>query len=183
MKLAKYIFSSLLAASTTHAAAVADIYDIEVETITGKKQSLREFAGKVIVIVNTASRCGFTKQYAGLVALQKEYADKGVTVVGFPSGDFGGQELAENAAIAEFCEVNFGVDFPLMAKTSVKGDNQHPLFAYLTSAANPDFTGDIRWNFEKFIIDRNGVLQRRFRSRTTPDSKTFREALDQILSP
>lgn len=155
---------------------------LEVETITGEKKTLGDFGASVLVIVNTASKCGFTKQYAGLVRLQKDYKDKNVVVIGFPSGDFGGQELDSNEAIQQFCDTTFGVDFPLMAKTHVKGEKQHPLFAFLTTAENQDFKGKIRWNFEKFIVDPNGVLQRRFRSMTSPDSKKFREALDQVLS-
>ena len=181
MKIIIYVLSSILAVSTTHVMASTNTHDFAAETITGETVSLGAYAGNVLVIVNTASRCGFTRQYAGLVELQEAYAEKGVVVIGFPSGNFGGQELGSNEEIAAFCEANFGVNFPLMAKTNVRGRDQHPLFAYLTSAENPDFTGSVRWNFEKFIVDQTGVLRRRFRSRTGPDDPAFREAIDQLL--
>jgi len=182
MPIKSLFLSTILASAAAPLSAATNVLAFEAETITGTRQGMQDFAGQVLVIVNTASRCGFTRQYRPLVELQKQYAERGVTVIGFPSGDFGGQELATNAEIATFCESNFGVNFPLMAKTSVKGPNQDALFAYLTSAPNPDFTGNIRWNFEKFLIDRKGVLRRRFRSRTAPDSETFRQALDELVS-
>jgi glutathione peroxidase len=178
----RLMISLLTIASISQYSLGASMNTIDVETITGETRKLGDFGDAVLVIVNTASKCGFTKQYAGLVELQKDYKDKGVVVIGFPSGDFGGQELETNEAIAQFCDAKFGVDFPLMSKTHVKGEDQHPLFKILTTAENPDFTGDIRWNFEKFIVDQNGKLRRRFRSMTAPDSKKFREALDQVLS-
>src|SRR5690606_33215205 len=136
----------------------------------------------VLLIVNTASKCGFTKQYADLVRLQKEYADKDVVVLGFPANNFRNQEPGSNAEIAEFCSATYGVDFPMFAKVSVAGEDQAPLFTYLTTAPNPDFTGKINWNFEKFLVDENGVLQRRFRSAVNPGSDDFRQALDEILT-
>jgi glutathione peroxidase len=183
MNIFNFILSSMLVATASRAATPVNVHGFEVETITGEKISMQQFAGKVLVIVNTASRCGFTRQYAELVQLQKDFQDKGVVVIGFPSGNFGGQELGSNEEIAQFCEINFGVDFPLMAKSDVKGRNQHPLFAHLTSVENQDFSGDIRWNFEKFLVDRSGVMQRRFRSRTAPGSAEFRKALEQLLQP
>ncbi len=182
MKYLKYLLTAILTLSTTNARAGESVHAFEVRNITGETVPLSSFAGNVLVIVNTASKCGFTRQYAGLVELQEIYADKGVTVIGFPSGNFGGQELASDEEIAEFCDATFGVNFPLMTKTHVRGDDQHPLFTYLTSADNPDFTGGIRWNFEKFIVDQHGVLRRRFRSRTAPDAPAFREAIHQLLA-
>lgn len=181
MKISKLLLSLIFAASTQLAWGES-MKNFEVETITGEKKALADYGDGVLVIVNTASKCGFTKQYKGLVKLQDDYQEKGVTVIGFPSGDFGGQELDTNEAIAQFCDTKFGVDFPLMTKTHVKGEKQHPLFKALTTAENPDFQGNIKWNFEKFIIDNNGVLRRKFRSTTAPDSKKFREALDQVLA-
>ncbi len=157
------------------------IYQYELNAIDGKKISLEEFKGSAILIVNTASECGYTGQYEGLQNLYEEYKDEGFVVLGFPANNFGGQEPGSDEEIAEFCEINFGVTFPLFSKVSVVGDDQHPLFKKLTSAENPDFTGDIGWNFEKFLIDRNGNLVRRFRSNVEPMSKELTGALKSIL--
>lgn len=144
-----------------------NVHQFEIKTIDGETRSLNDFKGKKILLVNTASKCGYTKQYATLQELSETYGDK-VVVIGFPSGDFGNQELDTEAEIQDFCEVNFGVTFLLTEKTSVKGREISPLFAYLTSAENPDFTGDINWNFEKFLIDEDGNLIHRYRSKTDP---------------
>jgi len=167
MKLKIFIFIPLLlmAAKTTE---LNDIYKFNLQTIQGEDITLEEYSGNVLLIVNTASKCGYTPQYKELQKLHDTYKDQGFTVLGFPSGDFGGQELASNEEIIEFCEVNYGVEFPLFSKTSVKGEEIHPIFEHLTTAENSDFTGDINWNFEKFLIDRNGNLLRRFRSNASP---------------
>lgn len=146
-----------------------NVYQFKVTSIEGDQLDLSQFRGKKILIVNTASECGFTKQYAGLQELATKYADK-VVVVGFPANNFGGQEPGSNDEIIAFCEKNFGVTFPLAEKTSVKGDDISPLFNYLTTADNPDFTGEINWNFEKFLIDEEGRLIHRFRSKVEPMS-------------
>ncbi|PTS91532.1 glutathione peroxidase [Pedobacter sp. HMWF019] len=143
------------------------VYDFTIKTIDGKEVKLSKFKGKKILIVNTASKCGFTPQYEALEKLHKEYGDK-VVLIGFPAGNFGGQELATNAAIQDFCKKNFGVTFLLSEKVSVKGADIDPLFQYLTTQSNPDFTGDINWNFEKFLINEKGELVHRFRSKVTP---------------
>jgi glutathione peroxidase len=172
---------TLLFSATLYADAKS-VFEFNVNNIDGKEVNLADYKGKVLVIVNTASKCGFTKQYADLVKLQKDYADKGVVVLGFPANNFGGQEPGSNQEIAEFCSSKFGVDFPMFAKVSVKGDDQSPLFQYLTQAENPDFTGNIRWNFEKFLVDGDGVLRHRFRSTTNPSDEKFRKELDALLS-
>lgn len=143
------------------------VYDFKIKTIDGKQVSLSKYKGKKILIVNTASKCGFTPQYEELEKLHQQYG-KEVVLIGFPAGNFGGQELTSNAEIKEFCEANFGVSFLLSEKVSVKGADIDPLFQYLTTQDNPDFKGDINWNFEKFLIDENGKLVHRFRSKTTP---------------
>jgi glutathione peroxidase len=132
-------------------------------------QTIEKYKGKKVLIVNTASKCGYTKQHADLQKLAETYKDK-LVVIGFPANNFGGQEPGENLNIKEFCQKNFGVTFPLAEKSSVKGDDISPLFKHLTTAANPDFTGDIKWNFEKFLIDEDGNLIRRFHSSVTPMS-------------
>ena len=152
------------------------------KTIDGKDVDLGTYRGKVVLIVNVASRCGATPQYSGLQAIYEKYKDKGFVVLGFPANNFGGQEPGSNQEIAEFCSSKFGVDFPMFAKVSVKGDDQSPLFQYLTQAENPDFTGNIRWNFEKFLVDVDGVLRHRFRSTTNPSDEKFRKELDILLS-
>lgn len=147
--------------------APGSVYDFKLKSIDGKNFNLASYKGKKLLIVNTASKCGFTKQYAELQKLSDQYKDK-VVVVGFPANNFGGQEPGANLAIKEFCQKNFGVTFPLSEKVSVKGEDINPLFKYLTAAANPDFTGEIQWNFEKFLIDENGKLVHRYRSSVTP---------------
>ena len=143
------------------------VYDFKIKTIDGKEIALSKFKGKKLLIVNTASKCGFTPQYEELEKLHQQYG-KEVVLIGFPSGNFGGQELSSNAEIKEFCEANFGVSFLLSEKVSVKGSDINPLFAYLTSQENPDFKGEINWNFEKFLIDEHGKLVHRFRSKVKP---------------
>ena len=147
--------------------APGSVYDFKLKTIDGKNFNLAAYKGKKLLIVNTASKCGFTPQYAELQKLADQYKDK-VVVVGFPANNFGGQEPGANLAIKEFCQKNYGVTFPLSEKVSVKGDDISPLFKFLTTTSNPDFTGDIQWNFEKFLIDENGKLVHRFRSSVKP---------------
>ena len=157
------------------------VYQYELNSIDGNVISLQEYEGSVILIVNTASECGYTSQYEGLQKLYEEKKEDGLVILGFPANNFGGQEPGSDEEIAQFCEMNYGVSFPLFSKVSVKGDDQHPLFENLTSAENPDFTGEIGWNFEKFLIDRNGNLIRRFKSNVTPDSKELMNAVNDLL--
>lgn len=158
-----------------------NVYQFELESIEGKDISLQDFEGSLLLIVNTASECGFTRQYSGLQKLHEKFNDKDFYVLGFPANNFGGQEPGTDEEIIEFCKVNFGVDFPLFSRSEVKGEEIHPLFRYLTNAQNPDFTGDIRWNFEKFLVDRNGKLVHRFRSNVEPDSKELLNAIESYL--
>lgn len=157
------------------------IYDTEATTIDGEEITLEKYAGDVLLIVNTASECGFTPQYEGLQELHEEYSDRGLTVLGFPANNFGGQEPGSDEEILQFCEVNYGVDFPMFSKVSVKGEDIHPLFDYLTTTENEDFTGEIKWNFEKFLVDRNGNLIRRFRSKTEPMSEEITGSIKNLL--
>lgn len=158
-----------------------EIYKYNVNLINGENISLEQFKGDVLLIVNTASECGMTPQYEGLQKLYEEYSDKGFKVLGFPANNFGGQEPGTDEEIAQFCELNFGVTFPMFSRISVKGDDQHPLFTTLTELDNPDFTGDISWNFEKFLIDRDGNLLRRFKSNESPDDEKLRNAVTDAL--
>lgn len=145
----------------------SSVYDFSFKTIDGKEINLSEFKGKKLLIVNTASKCGFTPQYKELEELHKKYGEN-VVVIGFPSGNFGNQEFLNNEDIAEFCEENYGVSFLISEKTEVKGEKISPLFKYLIEQDNPDFKGDINWNFEKFLIDENGKLVHRYRSKIKP---------------
>lgn len=153
------------------------IYDFEVPALEGGTIDFNDFKGKKILIVNTASECGYTPQYKQLEELYREMGEK-VVVVGFPANNFGGQEPGSNKDIAAFCEKNYGVTFPMAAKVSVKGSDQHELFQWLTSTENDSFTGDINWNFEKFIIDENGNLVHRFRSGASPLDEAVLAALE-----
>lgn len=158
-----------------------DIHSYTLPSLHGGDIDLSEYRGKVLLVVNTASKCGYTRQYEGLQALHESYKDKDLVVLGFPSADFGGQEYSDDEEIAEFCERNFGVSFPMFSRISVKGSEQHELFRQLTTVENQDFTGDINWNFEKFLIDEEGHLVRRFRSSVTPQSRELTSSIDALL--
>jgi len=143
------------------------VHDFSFKTIDGKEVKLAKFKGKKIMIVNTASKCGYTPQYEELEKLHKQYGKK-LVVIGFPAGNFGGQELATNSEIKEFCSSKFDVTFLMAEKSSVKGNDITPLFKYLTTSENSDFKGDINWNFEKFLINEKGQLVHRYRSKVKP---------------
>lgn len=157
------------------------VHQYEENLINGEKVSLSTFEGEVLLIVNTASKCGYTPQYEGLQAIYEEYEDKGFKVLGFPANNFAGQEPGSDEEIAQFCEMNYGVTFPMFTKVSVKGNDIHPLFDFLITADNPDFKGDIGWNFEKFLVDGNGNLVRRFKSNVTPESDVLKNAIEELL--
>lgn len=181
-------FMAVLALSAGCATApkepvTTNFYNIEVQTITGETQELREYKGRVLLIVNTASKCGFTKQYGGLQELQNAYGDKGLLVLGFPSNDFFRQEPGSDREIADFCQTNFGITFPMFAKISVKGKNRHPLYTYLTSKeTNPDFFGKISWNFTKFLISPDGRVIGRFGSMTKPSDPILIKAIETAMA-
>ena len=149
--------------------------------ISGKEVDLSEYKGKVLLIVNVASQCGATPQYGPLQELSKKYAEEGLVVMGFPANNFGAQEPGTNEEIQEFCTSNYQVTFPMFAKVSVKGEDKAELFQMLTSAENPDKTGDIGWNFEKFLVGKDGKLLRRFKTSVQPDSSDVVEAIEAAL--
>jgi glutathione peroxidase len=158
------------------------IYDFTVNDVGGKPVKLSQFKGKVILIVNVASKCGFTPQYEGLQKLYSEYADKGLVILGFPANNFGGQEPGTNSEIKEFCTTKYSVTFPMFSKISVKGTDIHPLYQYLTSKeTDPDFAGDITWNFNKFLIDASGKIVARFDSKDKPESEKVVNAIQLAL--
>lgn len=145
------------------------IYDFTVKTITSEEKSLADYEGKVVLIVNTASGCGLTPQYSGLQHLYETYRDQGVVVLGFPCNQFMNQEPGTNDEIKAFCEVNYQVTFPLFAKIDVKGENAHPLYKYLVDhTPAPYHTGEIEWNFVKFLVDANGQVVKQYSARTEP---------------
>lgn len=142
------------------------IYEIGVETLDGQPIGMQAYRGKVLLIVNTASKCGLTPQYAGLQALHEGLSQRGFAVLGFPCNQFGAQEPGDAEQIGEFCEKNYGVSFPMHAKLEVNGDGTHPLYRFLKSQRE----GDIEWNFAKFLVDREGNVVERFAPQTTPDA-------------
>jgi glutathione peroxidase len=177
MKLPAILFA-VAALVSTHA---AEISAIPFNTITGEATSLAAYKGKVVLVVNTASKCGLTKQYDALEALHKKYAEKGFTVIGFPCNDFGNQEPGSADEIVEFCKTKFSVSFPLMEKIHVKGPEQHPLYAALTGK-DAAFPGDVKWNFGKFLIGKDGKPIARFEPKEKPDSPAIAEAIEKALA-
>jgi glutathione peroxidase len=161
--------------------AASKFYGFSLPAIDGKPAPLSAYRGKVVLVVNVASKCGYTPQYTGLEALYRKYKDKGVVVVGFPANNFGLQEPGTNEEIAEFCKLKYDVTFPMYAKVSVKGDDKTPLFHWLTTEANPAAAGDVKWNFTKFLIDRKGNLVARFESKIKPEDAVLTEAIDKLL--
>ena len=158
-------------------------YEFQMKDIDGKDVKLKKYKGNVLLVVNTASKCGYTPQYEGLQAIYSKYHEKGFEILGFPANNFGGQEPGSEAEIKEFCTLKYKVTFPMFAKISVKGDDQHPLYTYLTSKeTDPEFAGDITWNFNKFLIDRNGKILARFSSKDTPESETVTSAIEAALA-
>lgn len=147
------------------------VYDFDALTITGKSVPLKQYEGKPMLIVNTASACGFTPQFAGLEELHKTYAAKGLVVLGFPCNQFGAQDKGNNDEIAEFCQLNYGVSFPMMAKIDVNGSGAHPLYQWLSSEA-PGLLGtkSIKWNFTKFLVGKDGQVLKRYAPTDTPKS-------------
>jgi glutathione peroxidase len=172
----------LFAASFPAAAETRSVYDFSMEDIDGKPVSLSRYAGKVVLIVNVASRCGYTYQYEGLEALHRRYKDRGFVILGFPANDFLAQEPGTNEDIKEFCSATYDVTFPMFSKISVKGRGIHPLYAWLTSrSTNPSFAGAITWNFNKFLVDRDGRVIARFRTRDEPGSTAVVAAVEAAL--
>ena len=146
------------------------VYEFSAKTIDGKARKLADYKGKVLLVVNTASQCGFTPQYKGLEALYKKYKDKGFAVLGFPCDQFGQQEPGPESEIAEFCEMNYDVTFPMFSKIDVNGDAAHPLFKYLTSTKKGLLGSEaIKWNFTKFLVDKDGNVVERYAPTTKPE--------------
>ncbi|MDZ4404247.1 glutathione peroxidase [Prosthecobacter sp.] len=172
----KHLLLSLLMTFVAFAAD-SNVHDIAVKDIEGKDTTLKAYAGKVMLIVNVASECGYTGQYAGLQALHEKMAEKGVAVLGFPCNDFGGQEPGSEAVIKTFCTENYKVTFPMFSKVAIKGDAKHPLYAALQSGAG----AEVGWNFEKFLVGKDGKVLKRFGSDVEPDSPELLAAIEAAL--
>jgi glutathione peroxidase len=180
MKTTLLLFATIMmTAISTHAAD--SIYDIPLKDIDGKDATLKPYAGKVMLIVNVASRCGFTPQYAGLESLYKKYGWQGLVVCGFPCNQFGAQEPDTDADIKAFCTSKYEVTFPMFDKLEVNGDNRHPLYVALAGPSSP-FPGNIRWNFTKFLVGRDGKILARFDSKVKPDSDEVTKAIEAALA-
>src|SRR5579863_4192910 len=163
-------------------AATKSIYDFTMRSIDGQQVSLGAYKGKVVLVVNVASKCGFTPQYAGLEALYEKYKDKGFVIVGVPANNFAQQEPGTDDEIKKFCTNKYNVSFPMMSKVSVLGDDKTPLYVFLTDkSANPAVGGDIKWNFTKFLFDRSGKPVARFEPNVTPDSPQVTAAIEGAI--
>lgn len=187
-KIIYYIASLLVALITCGRWAAAEeakmktVYDFVMKDIDGKDVKLEKFRGKVALIVNVASQCGYTPQYTGLQAVYQKYKDKGLVVLGFPANNFGAQEPGADAEIKTFCTSKFNVTFPMFSKISVKGPDQHPFYQFLTSKeTDPQFAGDIAWNFNKFLVDKDGKVIARFESKDAPEGEKVTQAIEQAL--
>ena len=162
--------------------AASSVYDFTLNSIDGQPTPLSAYKGKVMLLVNVASRCGFTPQYKALEAVYEKYKDQGLVIVGFPANNFMGQEPGTNEEIKTFCTRTYNVTFPMMSKISVKGDDKAPLYQFLTDASgNPSTGGEIRWNFTKFLVDKQGKVIARFEPKVTPDSQEVIAAIEQAL--
>jgi glutathione peroxidase len=161
---------------------MSKLYDFQLVGIDGTERSLAELEGRAVLIVNVASQCGLTPQYAGLQALHEEYGPRGLTVMGVPCNQFGAQEPGTEADIKDFCESRYSVTFPMYSKVEVNGSGRHPLYGWLTEVeTEPDGPGDIAWNFAKFLVDRDGHVVARFEPATAPTDAKVREAIEQVL--
>jgi glutathione peroxidase len=158
--------AGILVADVAFAGAPENIYGFEAKNIDGKTVKMDEYKGKVLLVVNVASKCGYTPQYEGLEALYKKHASEGLVLVGFPSNQFKGQEPGTEAEIKQFCSTKYGVTFPMMSKVDVNGEKAHPLYQYLRTKTGAE---DVKWNFTKFLVDRKGQVVKRFESKETPE--------------
>lgn len=163
-------------------ALAGSLFDLAAKDIDGREVSLSTYKGQVVLVVNTASKCGFTSQYEGLEKLYDTYKDRGFTVLGFPSNDFMGQEPGSNEDIKSFCQLNYDVSFPLFSKAPVSGAQKQEVFRFLTEMSAEDLRGEVRWNFEKFLVDREGKVVARWRSTTGPSNSRIVAMIEQLLS-
>ena len=173
---------TLLAAGVCMAIPAKSVYSFTLKSIDGPPVSLSSYRGKVLLLVNVASKCGYTPQYAGLESLYEKYKDRGLVIVGIPANNFAAQEPGTNEEIKTFCRNRYNVSFPMMSKVSVKGEDKTPLYAFLTDkSVNPQIGGEIKWNFTKFLFDRSGKPVARFEPNVTPDSPQVTSAIEAAL--
>ncbi len=161
--------------------AASSVYDFTLKSIDGAPTPLSAYKGKVILMVNVASKCGYTPQYTGLQALYEKYKDKGFVILGFPANNFGAQEPGTDSEIKTFCSTKYSVTFPMFSKVSVKGDDTTPLYQYLTQHANPAVAGEVKWNFTKFLVDKHGKVVARFEPAVKPESEEVSAAIEKLL--
>ena len=176
----KTLIASLIA-MTAITASAQSIYDIKLKDIDGKDTTLAAYKGKPVLIINVASKCGYTRQYAGLEATYQKYKAQGFAVLGFPCNQFGGQEPGTNEEIKQFCSSKYSITFPLFDKVEVNGANRHPLYVALAGKDSP-FPGDIKWNFNKFLVGKDGKIVKRFESKVAPDSEELTKAIEDVLA-
>jgi glutathione peroxidase len=177
-----YRYGFIMNPSPTEPPNVSSVYDFKMKNIDGSEVKLDAYKGKVLLIVNTASKCGLTPQYEALQAVYDKYKDKNFVILGFPANNFMGQEPGTDTEIKDFCTLKYKVSFPMFSKISVKGTDQHPLYTYLTNEkSNPGFSGDISWNFEKFLIGKDGKTLARFSPKVKPDDASVIEAIEKAL--
>ena len=179
--LGNYLVFGVLLTMATSLFAASGIYSFTLNSIDGKPAPLADYKGKVVLMVNVASKGGYTPQYTALEAVYEKYKDQGFVILGFPANNFGAQEPGTNEEIKTFCTRKYNVSFPMYSKISVKGTDQAPLYAYLTKDTGPGLTGDIKWNFTKFLVDRKGNVVQRFESKITPDSPEVTSAIEKQL--
>ena len=180
-KFAAYLIFGVLLIMATSSSAGSGVYSFTLNSIDGKPAPLADYKGKVVMIVNVASQCGYTPQYTALEAIYEKYKDQGFVILGFPANNFGAQEPGTNEEIKTFCSRKYSVKFPMYSKISVKGDDQAPLYSYLTKETGPGVAGDVKWNFTKFLVDKNGKVVQRFEPAVTPDSKEVTAAIEKEL--
>ena len=179
----KYFLAGAILIMATTLFAGSNLYTFTLNSIDGKPAPLADYKGKVVLIVNVASQCGYTPQYSALEAIYEKYKDRGFVILGFPANNFGAQEPGTNEEIKTFCTRKYSVTFPMYSKISVKGADQAPLYAYLTKETGKGVTGEIQWNFTKFLVDRNGNVVQRFEPAVTPDSTDVTSAIEKQLKP
>jgi glutathione peroxidase len=177
----KFLLIGALLNMATSLSAGPGLYNFTLNSIDGKPAPLADYKGKVVLIVNVASQCGYTPQYSALESTYEKYKDQGFVILGFPANNFGAQEPGTNEEIKTFCTRKYSVKFPMYSKISVKGADQAPLYSYLTKDTGAGISGDIKWNFTKFLVDRNGNVVQRFEPAVTPDSKEVTSAIEKQL--
>ena len=181
--LGRYFFFGVLLIMATSLFAGSGVYTFTLNSIDGRPAPLADYKGKVVLLVNVASQCGYTPQYSALEAIYEKYKNQGFVILGFPANNFGAQEPGTNEEIKTFCSRKYSVTFPMYAKISVKGSDQAPLYGYLTKDTGAGIAGDIKWNFTKFLVDRNGKVVQRFEPAVTPDSTEMTAAIEKYLKP